>query len=315
MRKRIGVNRGEQEIMEVSVILTTYNGEKYLYKLLDSLKDQIYKLDEVLIFDDGSSDNTRRMLVNYIEKHHLDGWKTIFNSCNKGWKKNFRDGIQMAKYDLVFPCDQDDVWENDKIVRMVAIMEKNRNIQLLSSDYLPVYETGGQKVENVVTEGNGLEQVPFDTHFASGKRPGCVMCIRRTLIERVQDIWEDWYPYDAFLWTVSIFLNGCYIIHEPLIRYRRHPGNTTNHVTRDKEAVVLSLKRNKNLVSWLMKSEDIACSEKEKNMLKKFLIYADLRLGLLEEKKMINFFRLFNYRYFYRTFKQELGDLYLAIIK
>lgn len=301
--------------MKVSVVLTTYNGEKYLYELLDSLKDQTHKPDEVIICDDGSSDNTRKMLVEYIEKYNLDNWKTVFNISNKGWRRNFRDGIQMANYDLVFPCDQDDIWEKEKIAKMLSVMEKDKNIQLLSSDYLPVYEAGGQRIETTKSEGKNLEKIPFDDHFASGNRPGCVMCIRRELIEKIHNIWEDWYPHDAFLWTMSIFFNGCYVIHEPLIRYRRHSGNTTNHVTRDKNAVILSLKRNKNLINWWMKNKNVLSDTGTEKILKKFLVYADLRLALLEKKKLSNFFKLFKYRCFYRTFKQELGDLYLAVMK
>lgn len=301
--------------MKVSVVLTTYNGEKYLYELLDSLRNQTHKPEEVLICDDGSSDETRKMLVEYIEKYHLDGWKPIFNSSNKGWKKNFRDGIQMAQNDLVFPCDQDDIWEREKIEKMIVIMERDKRIQLLSSDYLPIYEVGGRGVETVENKEHSLEKIPFDSHFASGNKPGCVMCIRRELIEKTRAIWEDWYPHDAFLWTMSIFFDGCYVIHEPLIRYRRHAGNTTNHVTRDKNAVILSLKRNKKLVQWSMKNQNSLHNEKEEKILKDFLAYADLRLELLEEKKLSSFFKLFSYRGFYRTFKQELGDLYLATMK
>lgn len=216
---------------------------------------------------------------------------------------------------MVFPCDQDDVWERDKIEKMSAFMEENENIQLLSSEYLPIYEAGGQVVETAEKYDSSLEKIPFDSHFSSGNKPGCVMCIRRGLIEKTRSIWEDWYPHDAFLWTMAIFLDGCYVIHEPLIRYRRHAGNTTNHVTRDKSAVILSLKRNKNLVQWVMNSQNILYCEKEEKLLENFLTYADLRLELLEKKKLSNFFKLFNYRVFYRTYRQELGDLYLATMK
>ena len=85
-------------------------------------------------------------------------------------------------------------------------------------------------------------------------------------------------------------------------------------MTRDKNAVILSLKRNKNLVKWSLNNGYVLHDE-ESEMLEKFLTYADLRLGLLEKKKLCNFFRLFSYRQFYRTFKQELGDFYLATMK
>lgn len=105
----------------------------------------------------------------------------------------------------MFPCDQDDIWEENKIERMVSIMENDRNIQLLSSDYRPIYEAGGQTVETTNEKKHNIEKIPFDRHFASGNKPGCVMCIRRDLIEKTRDIWEDWYPHDAFLWTMSVF--------------------------------------------------------------------------------------------------------------
>ena len=98
---------------KISVIIPIYNSEKYIPRCLDSICGQTYKNIEIVCIDDGSSDKTCKMLVDYIEKYHLDGWKPIFNSPNKGWKKNFRDGIQLAKNDLIFPCDQDDIWEKD----------------------------------------------------------------------------------------------------------------------------------------------------------------------------------------------------------
>lgn len=296
--------------MKVSVVLTTYNGEKYLLELLDSLRMQTRTIDEVLICDDGSTDNTAVLIKNYIKEYRLDNWKMIINLHNKGWKKNFRDGILMARGEFVFPCDQDDVWEKNKIERMVGVMSLNKEIMLLASDYRPLYETGGQKVEEVTKVAQNLEKIPFDYHFATGNRPGCVMCVCRTLIETVRPIWEEWYPHDAFLWTSAIFMNGCYIVHEPLVNYRRHSGNATNHVTRNKTAVVLSLKRNSRLVDLQLESNH---SEENVQLLMKYKEYAKMRLELLEEKKVTNFFKLIPYKRFYRSLKQELGDLYFLM--
>lgn len=298
--------------MEVSVVLTTYNGEKYLLELLDSLRTQTWAIDEVIICDDGSTDNTAVLVTKYIKEYQLNNWKMIINHPNKGWKKNFRDGILMARGEFVFPCDQDDVWKNNKIERMVSVMSQNKEIMLLSSDYQTIYEAGGKKVEEATNIDQKLEKVPFDYHFAIGNRPGCVMCVRRPLIEAVRPIWEDWYPHDAFLWTSAIFMDGCYILHEPLINYRRHSENTTNHVTRNKKAVLLSLKRNSHLVDLQLESNH---SEEDMRLLMKYKEYAKMRLELLEEKKVINFFKLIPYKRFYRSLKQELGDLCFLISK
>ena len=299
--------------MDVSVVLTTYNGKKYIKELLDSLRLQTKPIDELLVCDDGSTDGTPEIIQKYIEKYQLP-WKVQVNTINKGWKQNFRDGILQVNGDFVFPCDQDDIWEHDKVEKMFDEMSKCDDILLLSSDYAPLYENGGKTVEEFEENSSLLEKVKFDSHFATGNRPGCVMAIRRELLEKIRVLWQDWYPHDAFLWTCATFYEGCYIFHEPLIRYRRHAANTTNHVTRDKAAVVLSLKRNVILTNWFIKHTE--SNQKEKlNIIINFNKFLELRLLLLENKKLTCFFKLFKYRNFYRSIKQEFGDLYLMMKK
>jgi glycosyltransferase involved in cell wall biosynthesis len=300
--------------MHVSVVLTTYNGKKYIEELLDSLRMQTKTIDELLVCDDGSNDGTPELITDYIIKYALP-WKVQVNTINKGWKKNFRDGILQARGDIVFPCDQDDIWELDKIEKMTQVMAEQSDILLLSSDYAPLYEHGGRKVEEFYSHRELIEKVTFDSHFALGNRPGCVMAIRRKLLEKVNGIWQDWYPHDAFLWTCAAFLEGCYIIHQPLIRYRRHSSNTTNHATRNKEAVVLSLRRNINLSEWMLNENLNVNSETKKIIIKRFREFAKLRLDLIANKKVKNFFILFRYREYYRSMKQEIGDIYLMLKK
>ena len=121
--------------MKISIVMTTYNGEKYLIEQLDSLRDQTRKPDEVIICDDGSSDSTNRYIDKYIEENSLENWKHIINEENKGWKKNFIDGIKMSTGDLIFTCDQDDVWYKYKLELMEEIMAQKPEISLLYSTY------------------------------------------------------------------------------------------------------------------------------------------------------------------------------------
>ena len=99
----------------VSVVVTTYNGRKYIFEQLDSIRDQSRPADEVLILDDKSSDGTFEAVQEYIRKNHLWEWKIIANQTNIGWKRNFKKGFDLCGGDYVFPCDQDDVWHLDKI--------------------------------------------------------------------------------------------------------------------------------------------------------------------------------------------------------
>ena len=79
--------------MKISVVVSVFNGEKYISEQLDSLRQQTRRPDEVLLFDDGSSDKTPQIVADYITKYSLANWKYTRNPENKGWRRNFMDGM------------------------------------------------------------------------------------------------------------------------------------------------------------------------------------------------------------------------------
>ena len=117
--------------MRISIAMTTYNGADYLLEQLESLRTQSLMADEVIIVDDCSTDNTVDLLNMYIQKYHLDNWILIKNSSNIGWRKNFRKALQKTTGDVVFLCDQDDIWNKDKISLMVKEFHKSPSIRTI----------------------------------------------------------------------------------------------------------------------------------------------------------------------------------------
>lgn len=95
---------------KVSVVMTTYNGQKYLREQMDSLREQTMPIDEVIIMDDCSTDHTPDLVSAYIKEYDLKGWNLVQNEQNQGWKKNFKSGFDLATGNYIFPCDQDDIW-------------------------------------------------------------------------------------------------------------------------------------------------------------------------------------------------------------
>ena len=119
----------------VSVVMTTYNGQKYLREQMDSLREQTMPIDEVIIMDDCSTDHTPDLVSAYIKEYNLKGWNLVQNELNQGWKKNFKSGFDLATGGYIFPCDQDDIWHPDKVEKMVGCMENNPKIELLAANY------------------------------------------------------------------------------------------------------------------------------------------------------------------------------------
>ena len=110
--------------MRTSVVMATYNGEKYLKEQLDSIFCQTKPVDEVIICDDGSKDGTIEIIEKYITEKNLNlSWKLIKNKKNLGYADNFHQGLALATGEYIFFADQDDVWCEDKVEEMTKVME------------------------------------------------------------------------------------------------------------------------------------------------------------------------------------------------
>lgn len=86
--------------LQISVVMTTYNGKEHLQKQLFSLLQQQRAPEEVLIFDDGSTDGTQEEIRTFIQQNGLTNWKLFVNTERKGWKRNFMDGVRRVDLPL-----------------------------------------------------------------------------------------------------------------------------------------------------------------------------------------------------------------------
>lgn len=156
----------------VSIALATHNGEKFLSKQLESLLNQTYKNIEIIISDDGSKDRTENIIQGYAKTDP----RIVFskNPAPNGYKKNFERVILLCKGDIIFLCDQDDIWYENKIekhlkayenenvnwvyneVRLIDSVEKNLGLMTdLFKDYYDkiniLYKTGGRCILGCAT--------------------------------------------------------------------------------------------------------------------------------------------------------------------
>ena len=96
----------------ISVCVAAFNGEKYIEEQILSVLRNLDSQDEIIISDDGSSDRTRRIVDDLAEK---DRRIRIIDGPRKGLIKNFENAIVHSKGDIIFLCDQDDIWMNNKV--------------------------------------------------------------------------------------------------------------------------------------------------------------------------------------------------------
>jgi glycosyltransferase involved in cell wall biosynthesis len=110
--------------MKISVAFIVYNGSQYLRTQLDSILAQTHKVDELIICDDASSDNSKEILEEYKNKHP-NLFFIHYNTKNIGPTKNIEKAIQACTSELILLADQDDYWEAHKVETIVKWFEQN----------------------------------------------------------------------------------------------------------------------------------------------------------------------------------------------
>ena len=119
--------------LTISVVLCTYNGEKYIEEQLHSILSQKRPVDEIIILDDGSTDHTIDIAKKVLLSCKIP-YQIIENQKNLGATKNFEKGIRLAKGEWIFTCDQDDVWFEQKTNDFVKAFARKTDCVLTFSD-------------------------------------------------------------------------------------------------------------------------------------------------------------------------------------
>jgi glycosyltransferase involved in cell wall biosynthesis len=110
--------------MKISVAFIVYNGARYIRTQLDSILAQTHKVDEIIVCDDTSSDNTKEILEEY-KKSYPVLFFLHYNKQNLGPTKNIEKAIQACTGDIILLADQDDYWETNKVETIVKWFEQN----------------------------------------------------------------------------------------------------------------------------------------------------------------------------------------------
>ena len=214
----------------VAVLLSTYNGEKYLKEQLDSLLFQTYQNFEIIVRDDGSADDTLVILSQY------KNIKVLKSNKNIGVKKSFSSLLEYAQkntQNMYFMfCDQDDVWEKDKIANTLARMQALENdfgiIPLLVHTDLEVVDdnlhrinTSFMKYQNLDVEKNNFNDLLLQNTIT-----GCTAMINRSLASLVLPISSKCIMHDWWIGLVASKFGMIVYIDVPTIKYRQHTNNS-----------------------------------------------------------------------------------------
>lgn len=176
----------------VSIVLASYNGEKYIEQQLKSIAAQTYANLEIIISDDNSTDNTREIITGFAKGDQRV--RTIFNEQNKGYNKNFESAFLTAKGDFIAIADQDDVWLPEKIEEQMRLFT-SENVLLVHS--ASVRFSGNELPEKKHSSAKLFEGSDVLKLALRNSVSGHNIIFRRSLLDNAlpfpADIFYDWW--------------------------------------------------------------------------------------------------------------------------
>lgn len=217
----------------VSVAMCTFNGESYLGEQIDSILRQSSPVHEIIVADDASTDGTRRLLEEYKRRFpHL--FQLCFHDSNVGTIENFQFALERCTGEIIFLCDQDDIWRSEKVATMLARLRDVRCLLLFTDGRL--IDSTGKPLGSSVWKKWGFtrlrqflwRRVPGaaarDLLYNNNKVTGATVAMRRTLLAQALPIrlprgyWHDgWFAMHAAAQHGLAFIDDC------LVDYRVHP--------------------------------------------------------------------------------------------
>lgn len=208
-----------------SVAMATYNGELYIAEQIESVLKNIGENDELIISDDGSSDKTREIIETYMKN---DSRIQLIEGPRKGVVSNFENALKHTAGEVVFLCDQDDIWADNKVQKVLNAMDNDVTVVLHDAEVFQEEEVICPSFMQHRGSGKGVFH-----NLVKNSYIGCCMAIRRELLEYVLPFPKKICMHDQWIGLVSELYGESRFIEDRLLRYRRH-GNNTSSMTGQK---------------------------------------------------------------------------------
>jgi len=209
--------------MRISIALATFNGSKYLPAQLKSYLDQTRLPDELIVSDDGSTDDTRMILMEFAETAPFEV-RLYVNNENRGYANNFNHAILHSTGELVFLSDQDDVWFPQKLEYIEKLAKENPSCLLFMNDAALTDENlnnvGLTKLSQI--RSLGLQ----DRYFVMG----CCCAVKRELLDLCMPIPNGIKAHDDWIVNFADELSVKVVSERVLQYYRRHGTNQSQFI-------------------------------------------------------------------------------------
>ena len=198
----------------ISVCIATYNGERFIREQIDSILRQLSSDDEIIVSDDGSTDDTIS-IINSIDHKRI---RIIEGPRKHSPTQNFECAMKEAKGDYIFLADQDDVWKPNKVEVCIKWLQNYdcvvSDAEVTESNLNPLYPSLYAIMQ--VRQGR-----IYNTVWKNGYT-GCCMAFRRNVLEASLPFPKNIPMHDIWIGNVAAYKYNVKFISEKLVLFRRH---------------------------------------------------------------------------------------------
>lgn len=214
--------------MKLSVALCTYNGAKYIEEQILSILNQTMPVDEIVVCDDGSTDETLQ-IINRIKEKSLVEIRVFCNETTLGVCANFQEAVDLCRGDVIFLSDQDDVWHPHKVKTIVEWFEQHSDKSVVFTNAELINGEGKLATVDMLFDRVGFSPKYRDyfdagcelaVFYTGNHATGATMAIKGKMV--FSQYCNNWSLHDEAIALIAIHEGTLGYIDEPLIQYRLH---------------------------------------------------------------------------------------------
>ena len=278
---------------KIDILLATYNGSKYLHEQLDSILSQSYGNINVIIRDDGSSDNTVMIINEYEEK---DNRVKLLNDNlgNLGFVRNFEELMKNSTSEYLMFSDQDYIWDNNKVETSYT---RIKAIEEINGKSCPILVHTNSKIMNYETRTKSLfisdcaKNSSFENSFFNFFVQGSTMLINGSLKREALPFSKEVYLHDRYLHLIAEFIGIRSYIDVPTMDYRQHSnneiGSSVNVIDKIKNKRYFNLK-DRELLIFLDNTYSAKLDEIKKEKMDAYKLIVNNNISRFKRLKICN---------------------------
>ena len=221
----------------ISVCMATFNGGKFIREQLESILSQLPPDAEIIIADDGSTDDTL-LVVDSLNESRI---RVLPAERHLGGIYNFERALRASKGEIVFLADQDDIWLPGKVEKVLAALNDadlvtHDAFMLGLSDTLESAWVRTGKLSDIRAYKSGVVANWWKNSFT-----GCCMAFCRKVLDKALPFPKNLPMHDQWLGVVAEKYFKVSYVNEPLVEYRQHSSNAT-HIEKSPAGVLQKIK-------------------------------------------------------------------------